>query len=185
MNPNPVQLNDPRMLAILKASKQVLKKVESGDYQTGNVDGRALNEEGINEMQAEGITRSSSTKPPVISENRLQNSKMPDSIKKIMAERPIPRGDGLGAGNTNQLEGLEELIDKPLPHPKTPQPKKRTMNENSNSSYSGGLNEEEIRAIFKEEIIEFMSTYFVKTISEQTRKTMLDQMLKEGLIKKK
>jgi hypothetical protein len=172
MNPNPVQFNDPRMLAILKASKQVLKKVESGDYQTGNVDGRALNEEG-------------STKPPVISENRLQNSKMPDSIKKIMAERPIPRGDGLGAGNTNQLEGLEELIEKPLPHPKTPQPKKRTMNENTGNSYSGGLNEEQIRAIFKEEIIEFMSTYFVKTISEQTRKTMLDQMLKEGLIKKK
>lgn len=179
MNPNPVQLNDPRMLAILKASKQVLKKVESGDYQTGNVDGRALNEEGINEMQAEGITRSSSTKPPVISENRLQTSKMPESIKKIMAERPIPRPDEVS------LEGLEELMEKPLPHPKTPQPKKKTMNENINSSYSGGLNEEQIRAIFKEEIIEFMSTYFVKTISEQTRKTMLDQMLKEGLIKKK
>jgi hypothetical protein len=179
MNPNPVQLNDPRMLAILKASKQVLKKVESGDYQTGNVDGRALNEEGINEMQAEGITRSSSTKPPVISENRLQTSKMPESIKKIMAERPIPRPDEVS------LEGLEELMEKPLPHPKTPQPKKKTMNENINNSYSGGLNEEQIRAIFKEEIIEFMSTYFVKTISEQTRKTMLDQMLKEGLIKKK
>ena len=43
-----------KLKGILGNAKKLMGKVESGNYETGHVDGRALTEEGIKELQSEG-----------------------------------------------------------------------------------------------------------------------------------
>ncbi len=53
--PTPIDVN--RLKGILGGARAIMDKVESGNYETGHVDGRALNEDGVQQMMAEGITR--------------------------------------------------------------------------------------------------------------------------------
>jgi hypothetical protein len=48
-----------------------------------------------------------------------------------------------------------------------------------------GLDEQQIRRIVKDEMIDFVTNHFTQNLSEQIKKTMLKQMIAEGKIKVK
>ncbi len=187
--PPPVDVN--RLKAILNASKQLMKKVETGDFQTGNIDPRALTEDGVAGMQAEGITRPMNqmgSSSVGYTAETVKNSRLPEAIKKIMIEKPIVQ---LASPNhTFTLDDVSELAEKPMGLPRTPKnsPKKQ-INEAypSNSEYLT-VTKEELKEIVDSMVNEKLLEFFVqnnnKRVTEDAVKKTIGVLIKEGKLKK-
>lgn len=82
----------------LLAAKQVMNKVETKTYQTGNVDSSLLTQDTSNlqsspQQAATQQPTSDRTQRDVksnMSEDKIKGSKLPENIKKLMLENPIP-----------------------------------------------------------------------------------------------
>ena len=184
--PSPVDLN--RLKSILGASKKIMNKVETGNFETGNVDPRALNEDGVQELYAEGVTRPatmSQSAPVAYDEERVNQSKLPAAIKKLMIERPIQQ---LGSPNhTFSLDDVSELAnDKPMGFPKTPKtkPQQQPLRESYGNSdmitISKSDLKEMVNSIVNEKLLEFMTRQSNKAITEDAVKKTISLLVKEG-----
>jgi len=82
----------------LLAAKQVMNKVETKTYQTGNVDSSLLTQDTSN---LQSSPQQAATQQPTsdraqrdvksnMSEDKIKGSKLPENIKKLMLENPIP-----------------------------------------------------------------------------------------------
>lgn len=91
-------------------ARKVMGAVESGNYQQGSIDPSALvsNNQSMNEGEKRMNTKIPSNKPTVNKE-KIQNSRLPDNIKKLMLENPIPQVD-----MTNELppDFIDEVAKK-------------------------------------------------------------------------
>ena len=79
----------------LLAAKQVMNKVDKGDYQTGNVNPSALSQD-IDNFNQNPQTSSRVNQSPVsanMNEEKIRNSRLPENIKQLMIENPIPTLD--------------------------------------------------------------------------------------------
>lgn len=184
--PPPVDLN--RLKGILGASKAIMKKVETGDFETGHVDARALTEDGVMELQAEGVAR------PIRQEQQFQghqyeeavmNSGMPEAVKRIMLERPIPQAT---PNYTFSLDDVTDLSDeKPMGRPSIPKAKPRQQMIQENYSRSSDMItvskadlKEMVNAIVNERLLEFMTKTNNKAIAEDAVKRTINLLIKEG-----
>jgi hypothetical protein len=174
----------------LSGAKKLMDKVESGDYETGHVDARALTEDGVQGMMAEGVAprRMQQTQTPTVNEitpERIAASKMPDAIKKAMLENPIPQ---VTMGHTFTLEDVAQFAkdEKPLPLPKANAFKKPNQMVSEQSIHNMvGLTEAEVRVIVKDEMIEFLTKYFTKSLTEDVQNKVIKQLLEAGKIRVK
>lgn len=101
----------------LIAARQVMNKVDNGSYSKGNIDTTKLSEQVDNATQTPPSQTGQMTSPntnqrPVsanITEDKIKGSKLPDSIKKLMMENPIPTVD-----YTNELPSgfIDEVAKK-------------------------------------------------------------------------
>jgi hypothetical protein len=112
--------------------------------------------------------------------DEVLNSKLPPQIKEAMIKKHIPRVASMPGAFS--LEGLEDLIEKPL------QPTQRKqINENINRSSSNmiTISEQELGELIDKKINESITKLFVKTLTEQTIKRTINTLIKEGKINKK
>lgn len=175
----PVDLN--KLKGILNKSKAVMKTVESGHYQTGNIDGNVLVQETIDTLPPGAMPKAMSSKSaPVITEDKIQNSRLPDAIKKVMLENPIPQMTG--PNHTFTLDDVSDLVDKPMPTPKAKQSQRQFVQEQVQQPTT--MNEDRMRAIVQEEMAKFFSGYFMKQITETIQKQTIKNLLDTGIIKK-
>ncbi len=173
------------LATILGNAKQLMEKVESGNYETGNVNGNLLvqNTVDANQLPADATVR---TNPNQMNANNgsmmnLQNSKMPDIIKKAMVETPIPQ---IMMNHTFNLEDVSELVEKPIPAPQAPQrqqPVQETVQ--PMGGYSMNMTESQLRSVIRDEMLSFFSDEFTKKIKENTIKATINTLIKEGKIK--
>ena len=181
--PPPVDLN--RLKNILGSAKSIMNKVETGDYQTGNIDPRALTEEGVNIMKSEGITRpmNMNARPSVgYDEETVKNSRLPESVKKVMLERPIPQ-----LTNPNYTFSLNDVADladdKPMGFPKTPKTNVIRESVTNNSGYvtvsKQELNEM-VSNLVNEKLLEFFTKNYNKMVTEDAVKKTISMLVKEG-----
>ena len=182
---NPVPIN--RLANVLKNARNLIDKVETGDYETGNIDARALTEEGVKEMASEGktaprmqrSTTNDSMGVPVITKERIMSSKMPSAIKKLMLERPIPQAT---MTNSFSLDDVKEAMNdeeyERTPKYPTSTPKKKAapqpIRETQYAEQMAGLSEPQVRKIIREEIIEFLATYFTKSLTEEVQRKVIN-----------
>ena len=186
--PAPVDLN--RLKSILGASKAIMNKVETGDFETGHVDPRALTEDGVRELQAEGVTRPAMSNHSAnvgYNEQTVMNSRLPEGVKKIMLERPIPQLTG--PNYTFSLDDVSELAtDKPMGLPKTPKtspkPTRQVVNESYSQSDMITVSKTElgemVKNIVNERLLEFMTKTNNKAITEDAVKKTIALLIKEG-----
>jgi len=183
--PQPVDLN--RLKNILGASKAIMNKVETGNFETGHVDPRALTEDGVRELQAEGVTRPTMSQyngNVGYTEETVMNSRLPEGVKKIMLERPIPQ-----LTNPNYTFSLDDVAslsnDKPMGYPKTPKTTpKQTIRESQSQSDMITVSKIELNeivsAIVNEKLLEFMTRTNNKAITEDAVKKTISLLIKEG-----
>lgn len=179
--PQPVDIN--KLKSILGNAKAVMNKVESNTYKTGNVDARALTEEGVQELQSEGYSRPVSAQASTYTEEMVKNSKLPSAIKKAMLENPIPQ---LTTPNhTFSLNDVSDLTEeKPMGLPRTP--KTRVVNESKQQNGLISISKEDLREMVNELVNEKLLEFFVKNhnknITEETVKRTISTLIKEGKI---
>ncbi len=191
--PQPIDVN--RLKGILGGAKAIMNKVETGDYTTGNVDGRALNEDGVQQMMAEGITRPQTSVAPQMQANQplyknMETSKMPSAIKEAMMATPIPQGNGVN--HTFNLEDVQPQAQQvqqraPQQYPSTPRTNPQPVYEqqqpigaNGNGTFT--VSESALRAIVQDMLLEFMTQTFTQNLSEDVIKKTIGTLIKEGKI---
>jgi len=188
----PADIN--KLKSILAASKAIMKKVDGGDYSTGNIDtSRLMENDGslIDEQQMVNSgfqpTKHNNTKPGIITSESITNSRLPDNIKKIMMESPIPQPT---YNHTFNLDDVGDLIEKPMPsYQQNKKPVQRHVNESlevpqyqRNDTVT--VSEAVLRGIIKDVLIEYLTNDLTKKITETTVKSTISALLKEGKIKR-
>ena len=144
-------INENDLMRRLVNAKKVMNAVDGNNYTKGNVDTSTLLESPDVIMQSQSPSQKSKS-VPVVNEDKIRNSKLPDSIKQAMIENPIPTmeqislTDGL---DMSFMEGAKKLMEREgLSKPKTTQKQQVTQVQQPISS---NLNEE-IKSLIKETI---------------------------------
>lgn len=189
--PQPMDLG--RLKSILSASKAVMNKVETKNFTTGHIDTRALTEDGVKQLQSEGVVRpanqnGSSNNALNYTEEMVKNSNLPPVIKQAMLEHPIPKVSG--PNHTFTLDDVSDLVDeKPMGFPKRPTTKTQPINESNSYSDTITVSKSQlndiVEKIVNQKLLEFFTKNYNKTLTEQTVKTTVNTLLKEGKIQPK
>lgn len=181
-----------QLMNMLGGAKKLMDVVESGDFETGKVNPNALTESGVKTMMSEnqgGIPTAAPTVPagPTIVDGKPQyknmaTSKLPDAIKQAMMESPIEQISS--PNHTFNLDDVEGLVEKdPVYFTNQKKTKPQVVNEVIDTKRLVGLNENQVRGIVQEEIIEFFAKYFTKTLTEDVHKKVMAQVLRKKRIK--
>ena len=179
MTPTPMDLN--KLKGILGNAKNIMNKVETGNYQTGNVDGRALTEDGVAQLQAEGVRRPATNGMANINESLIDNSRLPESVKKAMKENPIQQP--MGVNHTFSLDDVYDIADeKPMPIPQARQKMVQESYQQPTQQNFGGYSENVLRAMMKDVLIEYLVNDYSKNLTEAVIKQTISTLLNEGKI---
>ena len=154
LNTKPISADE--LMTKLVNAKKVMSKVDGGDYTKGNIDESVLQQNASNavsQIEKKPNTRNVATN--VVNEDKINNSKLPDSIKQAMINNPIPTmdqislGDGLDMG---LLEGAKKLMEKEgMSSPKKSTPNtQQVISETPNNSDLQSLIKETIKDTLEE-----------------------------------
>lgn len=175
---------------ILGNAKAIMKKTETGNYETGNVtlDTTVNGNQLVEGNNQQTYSNPSNPAPQIVNGKgqykNMETSKMPSFIKEAMKNTPIPQLSMANA--TFSLDDVQDLIEKPVQRQQVNN--QRPINEQkSNDTFT--VSESALRGIIKDvvkdELLEFMSETFTKQLSENTIKKTINTLIKEGKIKKK
>jgi len=105
-----ISAND--LMRKLVTAKKVMDKVETGSFERGNVNEEILRSspEEISQYQPEMTTPMKSNGVPTV--DRIQNSKLPDAIKKAMIENPIPQISLNDSIDMDFVKGAKRLMEQ-------------------------------------------------------------------------
>lgn len=193
MNPIPPAADLSKLKNILGNAKAVMNKVNTGNYQTGNIDASNLIQDTSNFIESGNVPAQNSMnamgnptrKMGAINNDVIMKSKMPESVKKAMMENPIPQ---ITMNHTFNLEDVSDLIkdEKPMPMPRVSQKQKvneSVMSHQTNDTFT--VSEAALRGIIKDVLIEYLTGEYQKNLTEGVIKKTINTLIKEGKIKTK
>jgi hypothetical protein len=165
----------------LAKSKKVYEKVSSGDYERGNIVASDIvsdvNIPTMNEqvIQTEPIPQHIKEQPQPITVEKIQQSKLPDAIKKAMIEHPIPQisiNDGLDINLMAKAKKLMEQDETLLT--KTRNKSSTTVQKQIKDIELSQINEDKlekiienvVRKVLDEKLTQILSANQLQTINE-------------------
>ena len=148
LNTKPISPTD--LMSKLVNAKKVMTKVDGGDYTTGNIDESVL-QRSTSDLVSEPGTKPSTRNVAsnVVNEDKINSSKLPDSIKQAMINNPIPTMDQISLGDgldMDLLKGAKKLMEREG----MSTPKKSVHN--TKQVISEGTNNLDIQSLIKETI---------------------------------
>lgn len=192
----PSQIDLSKLKGILSGAKKLINKVETGDYTTGHIDGRALTDNGVQEMYAEGVYRPAQNQMHMNEQqenytaDQVRNSNLPAAIKEAMINNPIPKINvNPFAPNSFSLDDVAELQEKPVGYPQSRKqaPRQQQQRINEQAYYPQDtitVTKEQLREMVDELVNEKMISYMMKMsaerITENAVKKTLNALVKEG-----
>lgn len=150
----------------LVQAKKVMNKVDSGSFETGNINRDALltSTEDILESQQPQNVKSN----PTVNMDKIQNSKLPDAIKKAMMENPIPQISLNDTLDMDFVKGAKRLMEQEgvSTKSKTSQQQKTTSVSNIDMNSISVLIENTIRKVLDEKLNQILTAQQTSTINE-------------------
>jgi hypothetical protein len=95
----------------LVQAKKVMNKVETGDFEKGNVNEEIIRSNPEDLIKNEAPISQPSKRPPQINTQKIQESKLPDAIKRAMIENPIPQISLNDSLDLNFVEKTKRLME--------------------------------------------------------------------------
>jgi hypothetical protein len=189
--PAPVDVN--RLRGILGKSKNLMDVVESGNFESGNIDSSMLVQETVEKLPANATPRMSSSQSNMAyTPDMVNNSRLPESIKKAMLESPTPT---MTMNHTFSLEDVGDLVEKPMPAPQARQQAAPSKEDQLQQLYeqqmasmhqktqqSPMVNEDQLRQIVRDELLNILAGEFTKKIRESAIKSTIQTLISEGKI---
>ena len=170
----PISAND--LMAKLANASKVMKKVEGGNFSRGNVSESMFNSNDDYEpqqnytQQIEQPKLQTSSYPVDI--NKIQNSKLPDAIKKAMMENPISQ---ISLGETLDMDfvkGAKRLIEQENKAMKPAQSKQPTKQQTQSVGGNIDMNaialmiENTVRKVMDEKLNQILTAQQTQSINE-------------------
>ena len=155
----------------LVQAKKVMNKVDGGDYERGHVNESLLlssPEDAMNNTEYQ----SNPTRPigsPSI--DRIQNSKLPDAIKKAMIESPIQQMNQISLNDTLDMDfikGAKRLMEQEgVATRPSAQPKQTIVNNSSiDMKAIAVIIENTVRKVMDEKLTQILSAQQTQSINE-------------------
>jgi hypothetical protein len=161
----------------LVQAKKVMNKVDGGNYERGHINEEALFSDPEDLMQNQSLPQQSATRPMGnVSVDRINESKLPDAIKRAMIESPIPQmdqislTDGLdmdfvkGAKRLMEQEGVSTKKQQPRRQQTTSQPVYESSNIDMNAIAL--LIENTVRKVMDEKLNQILTASTTSSINE-------------------
>jgi hypothetical protein len=104
-------ISENSLMHKLVQSKKVMNKVETGSFERGNINEQILKSSPEELIQVD-TTQSVGRKQMPVNEDRINNSKLPDAIKKAMIENPIPQISLNDTIDMNMFAGAKKLMER-------------------------------------------------------------------------
>lgn len=105
-----ISTND--LMMKLVQAKKVMNKVDSGNFERGNVNERMLMSSPEELIESQSLPSTPTKQMPLPSVDRIQNSKLPDAIKKAMIENPIPQISLNDSLDMNFVKNAKRLMEQ-------------------------------------------------------------------------
>jgi hypothetical protein len=156
----------------LVAAKKVMNKVETGDYETGNVNESILRsdpEEYIHTNNMAPMASSTRNVTAPASADRISQSKLPDAIKKAMMENPIPQislSEGLDMDFVKGAKRLMEQEGVSAKKPQQPRQNSAAPVANIDMNALATLVENTVRKVMDEKLTQILSAQQTQSINE-------------------
>lgn len=173
LNNGPITSND--LMQRLVQAKKVLNKVDSGNYQKGNVNESMINRnddyDDYDEIPVQVPTTTTTNMRSVsqpMNTDRIQNSKLPDAIKKAMMENPIPQISLNDTLDMDFVKGAKRLMEAENAAARPPQAKKSTQQVGGNIDMNAiaTLIENTVRKVMDEKLNQILSASTTQSINE-------------------
>ena len=176
LNAGPISAND-LMTKLAKASK-VMQKVQGGDFTRGNVSESMLSDgydnEGEYTQQPSQQQMLQQYSTPDFDVSRIQNSKLPDAIKKAMMENPISQ---ISLGDTLDMDfvkGAKRLIEQ---ENRTNNPTKTKQQPKQVQSTGGNIDMNAIAILIENTVRKVMDEKLNQILTAQTTSTINENLV--------
>ena len=157
----------------LVQAKKVMNKVDSGNYERGNVDEsllRSAPEDVVNNEEYQP-TKQATRPMGVPSVDKINQSKLPEAIKRAMIENPIQQMDQISLNDTLDMDfvkGAKRLMEQEGLGKKQPQSKQNNSQQTSNIDMNAIsiLIENTIRKVMDEKLNQILTASTTSSINE-------------------
>jgi len=154
------------MMKLVQA-KKVMNKVDGGNFERGHVNESMLMSSPEDLMNNQQLPQQSSTKQMAMpSVDRIQNSKLPDAIKKAMIENPIQQISLNDTLDMDFLKGAKRLMEQEGVGKKQSQPKQTIVNNNIDMNAIAVLIENTVRKVMDEKLNQILTASTTSSINE-------------------
>lgn len=154
----------------LVQAKKVMNKVDGGNYERGHVNENVLRsnpEDFMGEMQQMPVANTRPVNNGEMNVSKIQNSKLPDAIKKAMIENPIPQISLSDTLDMDFVKGAKRLMEQEGVSTKsTPQPKQTIVNNNIDMNAIAVLIENTVRKVMDEKLNQILTASQTSSINE-------------------
>jgi hypothetical protein len=156
------------MMKLVQA-KKVMNKVEGGNFERGHVNENVLRSNPEDFMGNSTQTPVVNTKPVNNGEmniSKIQNSKLPDAIKKAMIENPIPQISLSETLDMDFVKGAKRLMEQEGVSSKKPQAKQQSIGGNIDMNAIAVLIENTVRKVMDEKLNQILTAQQTQSINE-------------------
>lgn len=163
-------ISENELMHRLVSAKKIINKVESGNFETGAINEQILKSD-PEEILAMNFTPVSK---PAVNKNtnnidKINQSKLPDVIKKAMIEKPIPQISLNETISMDFIEGAKNLMEREGLKSK-PTPRQQA----SNSTVQNGVDyntlavliENTVRKVLDEKLNQILAAHTTKSLNE-------------------
>ena len=170
LNNGPISSND--LMSKLVQAKKLMNKVDTGDFERGNIDeSRLIAPSNDSEYLSESYEQSQpqvNTRPVgTPTADRIQQSKLPDAIKKAMIENPIPQISLSDSLDMDFVKGAKRLMEQEGVSSKKLQPQQRQpQSSNIDMNAIALMIENTVRKVMDEKLNQILSASTTASINE-------------------
>ena len=155
----------------LVQAKKVMNKVDGGNYEKGYVNENVLRsnpEDFMGEMPQMPVANTRPVNNGELNVSKIQNSKLPDAIKKAMIENPIPQISLNDTLDMDFVKGAKRLMEQEGVSSKSPssQPKQTIVNNNIDMNAIAVLIENTVRKVMDEKLNQILTASQTSSINE-------------------
>jgi len=163
----PISAND--LMSKLVQAKKIMNKVDGGDYKRGQIDESLLLSDSAEYVTNESV-KAPTKQAAAPSVDRINNSKLPDAIKKAMIEHPIEQMPSISLSETLDMDfvkGARRLMEQEGVSSKKSQPQQRqSVGGNIDMTALAALVENTVRKVMDEKLNQLLTAQQTQTISE-------------------
>jgi hypothetical protein len=160
----------------LVQAKKIMNKVDGGNYERGHINEDALFSNPEDLIKNQSLPSQSATRPMGNSSvDRINESKLPDAIKRAMIENPIPQMDQISLTDTLDMDfvkGAKRLMEQEGISTKKQQPRRQTTSQPVYESSNIDMNamavliENTVRKVMDEKLNQILTASTTSSINE-------------------